>query len=100
MNHSEECMKRAREFEKKYPNYCRTCGGWGGFLVPGVRTFSNGDPGYPDEFEDCQDCVCQFKCPLCEKEFPEENMDDDILPCGHEQYPEGIPECYCWVEFL
>ena len=54
MRHSNKCVAWTKEFTDKYPNYCRSCGGWGGFA----------EYNYPNEldgFEICDDCIGSFE---------------------------------------
>src|SRR5258708_6077186 len=59
--HTQRCLEgqqRAKDFEAKYPNFCRMCGATGSWSTPSSRL----DP--PDGGP-CAVCVEQGKCPLC-----------------------------------
>ncbi len=63
--HTEICKKitkkQAEEYKtyiETYPNYCKTCQGSGGLLEIGSYW-------QPDNWEPCDDCVGQGRCPQC-----------------------------------
>jgi len=100
MIHTKECTKRIKEFTNKYPNYCKTCGGWGGFVEYNY-------PNEPDEFIECSNCIGAEnpKCALCGEPIPKDFWGDDyipnhttVLPCGHlELSDDGFPYCDCGI---
>jgi hypothetical protein len=83
----ESYEKEVAEYKKKWPNYCRSCGGWSG-------GFSNYDPspagvslgsGYMTDFDPCPDCYEKGICARCGKQMfnPEEGDDPESCPhCG------------------
>ena len=88
MEHTKRCLeqmakdkKDLEEFEKKWPNYCRTCEAVGGSIQYGVRYYKDGS-GEPDSFEPCPSCQKTEtpKCPRCGETWDEERM-TDLLPC-------------------
>lgn len=106
-----ECQSRmeahnrvVREYEEKYPGHCETCRGWGG------RTYSYDpspagvglSPGCMWDFDPCEDCTCQGKCPRCGEKV--EGLGDENVPCPHCGWTEkdgGLPEapeCWCFYE--
>ncbi len=111
--HSPECLKaeaaydkERRAFEKKYPNYCRACQGWGSRVYrfdpsPAGMSLS---PGYMEDWEPCTECVEKGKCPRCGSPLFEKRNKPDTLHCRkckwntNEKF-EGIPErpeCECY----
>lgn len=108
--HTEACNKRQAEYqerlakyEQEHPHYCRNCQGMGGFLSqydpspPGVSL----SPGYMTDFDPCDDCVNNGKCPVCGQQTVNEDG-DHCSECGwdcgeNELYaaPQQ-PECDCW----
>jgi hypothetical protein len=63
--------KEVREFEKKFPNYCRRCGGVGGFIYrydPSPKGIAL-SPGWMEDFETCEDCIEKDKCPRCREKI-------------------------------
>lgn len=82
--------KIVAEYQKRWPNYCRSCNGWGG-------TYSQYDPspagvslspGYILEFDTCPSCLEEGVCPRCGEtssliELDVEDGDDIHCPeCG------------------
>lgn len=116
MNHTQECLefqKRHEEtvaaFRDKNPDYCVTCGGWGGSSSPGCSVpYGSTSVNLPDEFEPCPDCwgADDPICPHCGFELvskDDQGTDEHIcLNCGwdSENMPEGLPdyECLCWLQ--
>ena len=93
MKHSVECIKLFKEWEEKYPNYCRNCNGAGGFYFSGTRWI-------PPDFAECDECIGQGKCPLCGEKIGEGIpldcfLDETILPCGHTYENPEAPYCIC-----
>lgn len=95
----------------KWPYFCRTCKGWGGHVErwdpsPAGVSLS---AGTLEEFEPCQDCADQFKCPRCGERSFFENIDDVEVSiddfhnakchnCGWTVKDGGLiedPECIC-----
>lgn len=74
MNHAPYCLdfnekvaKALREFEWKYPNYCRACGGTGEvceFFDPSPAGVSL-SPGSMMECDPCALCIDDGNCPRC-----------------------------------
>ena len=104
MIHTKECdtyIARTKEeiekYVKKWPNYCSSCHGAGGFYSPGSYW-------QPPDFDICDNCVGKGKCPRCGAEsFVSE--DSDIQICSSCQFDlnkdQGMPEngeCTCWVD--
>lgn len=50
----DKIMDRA-EYEKTYPNYCKSCEGWGRFKKQ----------DRPPYISDCDDCIKKGRCPRC-----------------------------------
>lgn len=126
MLHSEACQvataEREREraaFLSRWPNACRTCGGWG--VITHTENQSPIGSGYywPETLADpCDDCTGKGKCPRCGKIiFPDDDRnatkfnawfesydpapccgwswgkgDDDTLPESRECYGECVRE--------
>lgn len=102
--HTKECTEaqekwkqEVTEYEKKYPNYCKACDGYGGEATkydpspPGVGL----SPGYMTDFCPCPECLEKDKCPQCGGNI----YGEDVCPdCGWEfgQGKPEQPECYCW----
>jgi ribosomal protein L37E len=58
------------EYQKTYPNYCRTCRGWG--TIVGLR---------PDiDISDCEECIAKEHCPRCGQDALDEM--DTCSNCG------------------
>lgn len=111
MKHTIECIERNKrwdkkvaEYEKKYPNHCEFCDGWGGkwsYYDPspsGVGLSS----GYMTDFDPCPDCLEQGLCPMCKDVLMESNGVGDLFceRCQKSDF-EGIPqspECWCWEQ--
>ena len=97
------------QYKHDYPNYCKSCNGWGGNYSrydPSPSGISLGS-GYMLDYEPCEDCVEKGICPRCGK--VSDNIitalsDGDCGVCEHcgwsmeETHVDGIPdepECYC-----
>lgn len=114
MQHSEQCLKEQetrnqliKEYKNKWPNYCRSCGGWGGSVFyqshPYGSTYAN-----EEMWDPCTDCIEDGKCPRCGWEMPEDEFEETLefgvcRKCGwREDKPDGLPEpldwCMCWEE--
>lgn len=100
--------KEVKEFETKWPNYCRKCGGWGGFYVnydPSSRGTSLGR-GYMTDFDLCLECLEKDLCPRCGKTIITIESDySDTFKCDFCGFEEGKtsglpeePECFCYME--
>jgi hypothetical protein len=103
MTHTPECQafvvqyaEAVRRFEEQYPQYCRTCEGWGRFEYafdpspPGVAL----SPGYLTEVVLCNDCEGRGLCALCRTPLDEAGTRG--CGCPDEGYP-AAPECLCWL---
>lgn len=89
MTHSIECEKLFKQWEKKYPNHCKTCNGAGGVSY-------SGNYWNPPDFAECDNCIGQGKCPLCGEDFPEDfEFGNNLLPCGHDYWNLDTPQCIC-----
>lgn len=102
MQHSKECLelqeqanKLIQKWVEMYPDYCRECGGMGGFSYPAT---------YYElaTFEECS-CREKGKCPRCGHQFPKESLFAqgyvDVCPmCGWDsKAPDGLPAGFeCW----
>jgi len=80
--HTPDCLaaqKAAAEYRARFPKYCKSCQGWGGYIIPGVWRTWNGD-GTPDEYTVCPDCEGQDLCPRCgaKRVFHEEGNPAEI----------------------
>lgn len=66
------------EYERKYPNYCKTCKGWGRIKYSDLP------------FHDCHDCLEKQLCPRCRGK-----VDDTYYKCSrcewHPDVNEGLP---------
>lgn len=122
MEHTKACVeasikaeKERADFFKKYPNYCKSCEGWGGF----VYYENHGLPGAGERiFDMCGDCIGNDICPRCGYQHPVkwqydetyfdggyevpffDEVDSNCLNCGWncETDSWGLPEvppCYC-----
>lgn len=114
MWHTQACLsdfeqyERAKaKYEKRWPNYCRQCGGAGGHWYSfdpspaGVSLAS----GTMEDFDPCSECAeGKGVCPRCGEKMHEDWwQDDEPCPrCGwnwcHDEgdaLPE-LPECWCW----
>lgn len=100
MEHHKECDDNHREYERllkefedKYPNYCRKCGGYGGFHDYG---------GYwePPSFDECE-CLSSGHCPQCGKPTFTEGDEEECSACGwNMENPNTAPEPpECWCDY-
>lgn len=99
---TEKYNREKEEYEKLYPNYCRTCRGWG-VIEGGGDLVDYGStqvhlPTYP---EPCPACSDEGICPRCGKQ--DLVLDDTGMPncvsCGFKADMDGLPyqpECWCW----
>lgn len=102
-NHSFELHDTlVADYEQLYPNYCRTCQGWGGRWSkydpsPSGVALS---PGYMEEFDPCPDCLDKMKCPRCGGNVYHDEENYEVCPiCLFKtEETDGLPqppECYC-----
>jgi len=109
--------KIVTEYEKKWPNYCKKCNGWGGFWSqydPSPAGIALA-PGYMLDFEPCDQCIEEGICPRCGQtssliELDVEDGDDIICPncnwksdnnCQDMSEMWGLPQppvCMCELE--
>lgn len=67
------------KWTEKWPNYCRDCGGWGGFTIPGVYS---GPPErcYPEDFDLCN-ALPEDRCHRCSGELQAQKDGVQPGPC-------------------
>lgn len=117
--HTPEClaqMEKARkereDYITKWPNYCKSCNGWGGSTEYQTHPYGSTTASEPI-FEPCSDCgAAHPRCPRCgEDAFLDEGIHMNILnwllegePCPSCGYDWGNnpddalpdePECLC-----
>ena len=108
-NHTPECWAEitahwdtADKWVQDHPNYCRNCGGGGGFVSsydPSPAGISLA-PGSMQEFDYCGECVEQGNCPECGQKMFDPNEYDWSEPiiCPHcgwkEEETTGMPQGY------
>jgi hypothetical protein len=112
----EKYEKQLAEYESKWPDYCKHCNGWDGFwdqYDPSPAGVSLGS-GYMLDFEPCDKCVENGKCPRCGTQttlFEMALEDGDELSCPECRWTSNVddkeswslpqgPECYCYEEML
>ena len=66
MKHNKRCIEEeaaTKEFQDRWPNFCHSCGAWGGVTYP-VYVYRDGsaDPGGSDP---CSHCLEIGVCPRC-----------------------------------
>lgn len=99
--HDGECLSRQAArlvWQTKYPNYCRSCEGVGGFDIP-MHVYRDGSADPPD-FDICS-CVEEGRCPRCgADDLDTEDGPTACAACGwywgegaEDVAPHG--ECYC-----
>lgn len=124
--HSDSCAKNiavyeslVEEYRKRWPHYCRFCGGLGGFgysFDPSPAGVSL-SPGCYWDFEPCEECM--GRCPRCYREnsddgygqthtmFTVKNSRGEMVrpTCGYCGFvledTRGLPqkpECFCYDE--
>lgn len=95
-------LKDKKEYEEKWPGYCRKCGGWGGHYYtfdPSPAGLSLA-PGTMTDYDLCSYCLENGICPRCGKA----TLDEDgniCATCGWNSEMSGImeePECWCELE--
>lgn len=114
--HSPECIATDKKMEEeqkewiaKWPNYCRNCKGWGGFMShydpsPSGVSLSS---GYMEDFDTCIVCADNFLCSRCMTKNPawEEGNETPCINCGWDPYyPDALPPdpsgpCSCELEY-
>lgn len=106
--HSKQChedneayLRQVEAFKKEHPNYCTTCGGWGGHTSPGCSVpYGSTSVSLPDEFDVCPDCVEKGICPICGKEaFDEDGTECSECGWDWDGKINGLPEppgCGCF----
>lgn len=107
MEHTKECIDLTEKQEQlhaewvaKYPNYCQSCYGVGGFHFPSTQW-------EPDSYDICK-CHEDLKCSRCATPMPEEIFENDKKPfpcCGwfwgknfDDFYPSSGDPCSCGQE--
>ena len=72
-----------------WPNYCRKCGGWGGFSYPGTYW-------EPPDYSPC-DCVREGNCPRCNHLHDKDWEGEICARCGWRFDQDGLldAECHC-----
>ena len=108
MEHRPECTKAQEQYatdvaayEAQWPNYCRTCRGWG---VTRYYDDPIGEQWSSSHWfsEPCDDCA--GRCPRCGADWPEtdEEMERPCPACSwkYDKTPglDEQPECDCWIE--
>ena len=86
-------QKAVAEYNEKWPNHCKKCGGHSGRSYPATYN----DPG---DFEECSDCICQGRCPRCgdDRYYSDWETDSPCKNCGWTYKDGGAPEppdCEC-----
>lgn len=104
--HSARCkageMLRLLEREtwrRSYPNYCKTCNGWGQFY----SSFKpDAGPGYLEDIEPCNNCTADGLCARCGGPLSPVDASGPCQDCGW-NYDDGMPpewECLCEEQIL
>lgn len=114
MIHSLSCIAAQRQIEKKHkewvrkwPNYCRSCGGFGvNSWYENASPWGSGE-NWPMQVTDvCPSCLEQGKCPRCGREaWTEEEVENESLTCMYcgwdDEHPDAVPpetmewDCEC-----
>lgn len=120
MSHTKECLeKRAQnqkdieDWKKKWPKYCKSCGGWGGnyYSYDPSPAGVGLSPGSMTDFITCEECLDKNICPRCHEDgvtiMPpsKDGLVVKCLNCGWDDYQEGCPheieDCCCdMLEFF
>ena len=102
--------KTLADYAEQWPGYCEECSGWGGrvsYYDPSPVGVGLSAGGFPD-YDPCQSCTAQGKCPRCGQESEtahDPDWEEFVCPeCSWtEGRSEGIPldgpfptECNCW----
>jgi hypothetical protein len=89
----EDSNRRATEWETRFPNHCRHCGGWGGFA--GWQSVPYGSTSaYLPDYDTCLHCVEENRCPRCFEEVKiwEEDTDQHCPYCDWDpRHADGSP---------
>jgi len=93
--HTPECVQKCakidqqiREWEARWPNYCRQCYGYGAFFHPATRE-------EPESSDPC-DCTLDGVCPRCGITGLNEDGEGPCDNCGW-NYNDAKPEIWdCW----
>lgn len=94
IEHTAECDREGqavRNWVELWPDHCWECNGWGGHPSPAVSLA----PGYFTDFEPCEYCIEEGRCPRC----GEDGLESVCDVCGWDQGdPDGKPAHYCYCE--
>lgn len=109
---TKECQETTRQYQAQvaafveaHPDYCQTCGGWGGHGSPGCFVpYGSTYVSLPYEWDPCPDCLDQGLCPHCGQLLDNPDEPSHCSACGwDEDKAEGIPEgpgCLCPTSYL
>lgn len=101
MNHTLDCISAQAKHETevlafmaKYPDYCKSCGGWE------ESTFYDPDAGLISD--PCPECAENGRCGLCGQyvDMEAEEEGDRNRLCGHDDPSIGLfndNECLCYM---
>ena len=99
MNHTLECLERqqaAEAWRERWPNYCRSCNGWGQTVF--YQSVPYGATVAYEPITDPCDCALGDQCARCGKpDALDEEGEGPCIFCGW-NYDEGTPsvDCCCW----
>lgn len=95
--HTEKCLEfqkrledKLKEFDLKYPNCCKTCGGSGEIHYRENQSpIGSGERWMMDEVDICPECIENGICPLCGEEFNWQGKEWDLdfsfcKKCGYD----------------